>query len=186
MELLTTCEDLICLDDLAARIRASSNFRFAWQFFQSHGMDLESPTELRRAFDAILASPSLHEFLRNSFVPMYHEAFTISPLHEHCRVGLTEEFENILARAANDHLGAYSRDLRDATFAEKAEINELFSRLDRYRPFQLLPGNVPGCMACTYSHIFSTWFYSVAWDWCLMAAWPSWGVLWMACLTDTD
>lgn len=185
-EILTTCEDPIGLDNLAAKIRASSNFRFAWQFFESTGIDLESTGEVQKALDAVLASTHLHKFLRTSFVPMYHSAFTISPLHEHCRVVPAEDFESILARAAHDHLGAYSRNLIDATPGEKAEISTLFATLAPYRPFELLPGNVPGCTACTYSHIFSTWFYSVVWDWCLMATWPSCDLLWIGCLTDTD
>lgn len=187
MVILTPCQDLICLDDLAARIRGSSNFQFAWRFFETRGLDLESAQDIRQALDRIIASPPLHEFLRSSFPPIYHGSFSIEPLHEHCRVVITEDFENVLARASNNNLGAYSPILRDAEISEKAEINKLFSTLDRYRPFQLLPGKVPGCVDCRpNSHIFSTWFYSVVWDWCFLVSWPSWGILWVACLTDTD
>jgi len=56
---------------------------------------------------------------------MYDEKFQIRPLHDHCRVESTSNFENILAAAATDHLGACSRDLRSATAQECKEIAEV-------------------------------------------------------------
>jgi hypothetical protein len=52
----------------------------------------------------------------------------------------------------------------------------------------LLPGNSPDCLACRNhnNHLFSTWFYGVAWDWCLFAIWPHCDLFWVGCLTDTD
>ena len=189
MVYLATCDGPFSLDDLAARIRKSSNFRVSWQFYQCGGIDPRSPAIIRQALEAIIATPELNKFLQESFEPMYAEAFEVEPLHEHCRVeAAASEFENILARAASDHLGAYSRQLRDATAAEKQEIKELFGCIGEYRAYELLPGSVAGCPACRNlnNHLFSSWFFGVAWDWCLFALWPRRNVLWVCCLTDTD
>ena len=113
---LATCDAPFSLDDLAARIRKSSNFRVSWQFYQCSGIDPQSPANIRQALEAIIATPELHKFLQESFEPMYAKAFEIEPLHKHCSVdAATGEFENTLARAASDHLGAYSRSLRRQT-----------------------------------------------------------------------
>src|SRR5947209_6410980 len=127
MVYLATCDAPFSLDDLAARIRKSSNFRFSWQFYQCSGIDPQSPANIRQALEAIIATPELHRFLRESFEPMYAQAFEVEPLHEHCRVDAADdEFENILARAASDHLGAYSQQLRAATAVEKKAVQDLF------------------------------------------------------------
>jgi hypothetical protein len=189
MVFLATCDSPFSLNDLAARIRKSSNFRFNWQFYQCMGVGPQWPPSIRQALDAIIATPELHAFLQESFEPMYAEAFEIKPLHEHCRVDAAAgEFEKILAGAAGDHLGAYSQILRDATADEKQAIKELFESPGRYRAYELLSGNVPGCPACRdrYNYLFSNWFYGVAWDRCFLALWPRRNLLWVGCLTDTD
>jgi hypothetical protein len=138
---LATCDAPFSLDDLASRIRKSSNFRVCWQFYQCSGIDPQSPANIRQALEAIIATPDLHKFLKESFEPMYAETFEVEPLHEHCCVeAVTGEFENTLARAASDHLGAYSRNLRDATVAETQEIKDLFGSIGQYRAYELLPG----------------------------------------------
>src|SRR5262249_53356300 len=175
MVYLATCASAFSLDELAARIRKSSNFRFSWQFYQCRGVDPQSPSNIRRALEAIIATPELHKFLQESFEPMYAEAFEVEPLHEHCRVDAAGgEFENILARAAGDHLGAYSQVLRDATAAERQPIRELFKCMGEYRAYELLPGSVATCPTCCNhnNHLFSSWFFGVTWDWCLFALWP--------------
>lgn len=177
------------VDALADRIRASSNFRFSWQFYECDGLDPDSMSSVRAALSRVIASPELHTFMRDTFVPEYDSAFAIEPLHEHCPIVHSPvAFADILARAAGDHLGAYSKELRDASESERREVEDLFRTIGRYRAYELLPGNVPGCPVCqSYSsHIFSTWFYGVAWDWCLMAVWPERKVFWIGCLTDTD
>lgn len=186
---LSTCDDPFLLAELAARVRASSNFRFNWQFYRCGAIDLRSAQDVRRALDAIIATPELHRFLRDSFQPMYDDAFEIEPLHEHCQLApAAGEFENVLAAAAGDHMGAYSPELRDATAAERQEIAELFGSAGTCQPYSLVPGSVPGCQKCRdyNNHVFSTWFYCVAWDYCLLAAWPERDLLWVGCLTDTD
>ena len=175
--------------DLATRIRTSSNFRFSWQFYQWNGGNPHSPANIRRALEATITTRELHEFLQESIEPMYAEEFEVEPLHEHCRVdSAAGEFENILAQAAGDHLGAYSQQLRDATAVEKQAIQELFACIGEYRAYHLLPGNVPGCPTCRdhNNHLFSSWFFGVAWDWCLFAVWPRRNLFWVGCLTDTD
>jgi hypothetical protein len=180
---LATCDAPFSLDRLAARIRKSSNFRFAWQFYHCNGIDPQSALNIREALEAIIATPELHKFLQESFKPMYAKAFEVEPLHEYCRVAAaSDEFENTLARAASDHLGAYSRNLREATAGEIQEIKDLFGSIGQYRAYELLPGSVGD----HNNHLFSSWFYGVAWDWCLFALWPRRNLLWVGCLTDTD
>jgi hypothetical protein len=189
MVYLAPCDDPFSLDDLAARIRRSSNFRLNWQFYQCSGIDPRSPANIRQALEAIIATPQLHKFLLESFEPMYAEVFEVNPLHEHCRIeAAAGEFENTLARAAGDHLGAYSEQLRDATAAERQEIKDLFACFGEYFPYVLLPGSVSGCPVCRNHNndLFSSWFFGVAWDWCLFALWPRRKLLWVGCLTDTD
>src|SRR5262249_8202822 len=144
---------------------------------------------IRQALEVIIATPDLHEFLRESFDPMYSEAFEIQPLHNHSRVDpAAGEFENTLARAAGDHLGAYSRRLREATGAERHVIKALFECIGEYHAYALSPGHIPECAVCRNhnNHLFSSWFFGVAWDWCLFALWPRRHLFWMGCLTDTD
>jgi hypothetical protein len=188
MRYLTPCDSPISLDDLSTRIRQSSNFRFSWQFFQSIEFGFGTAVSILPALEAIIADSHLHSFLRDSFDSIYADAFAIEPLNEHCEIASADEdFENILASAAGDHLGAYSPQLRSATATERQEISDLFGAIGRYDAYLLLAGAVSGCPQCTYSsQLFSTWFYGVAWDWCLFAAWPDQNLLWMGCLTDTD
>src|SRR5438046_615762 len=120
MGYITRCNGPFSLEDLTARILKSSNFRFEWQFYQVTGIDLRSPIDIRCALDSIIARPDLHRFLQESFQRMYHNVFEIEPLNKHCQiVTASDEFENILASAAGDHLGAYSRELRPANASEK-------------------------------------------------------------------
>jgi hypothetical protein len=95
---------------------------------------------------------------------------------------------NVLAQAANDHLGAYSSDLRQSTPGEMRVIDELFSSVGPYCAFSIVPGSVPTCPVCReYDHRnFSSWFYGVAWDYCYLVTWPKSELIWMGCLTDTD
>lgn len=177
------------LNGIAKRIRASSNFLFAWQFFHLHGLDPRSPRTALRVLEAVIAVESCHEFLRSSFDGMYGEPFSVEPLHEHCSLDEAEgDFEEILSAAAGDRLGAYSRTLRPSTAAEREEIARIFGLAGRYRAFQLEPGTVRGCQVCAAhnNHVFSTWFYGVAWDWTLVLIWPEERLAWVGCLTDTD
>jgi hypothetical protein len=188
MKSLSTTADPFNLEGLAARVRSSSNFWFNWQFYDFDGIDPRSPVDIRAALSRIIAEPGLHQFLRDSIDDKSDRAFEIDSLHEHCRVELTADFENILAAAAADHLGAYSRDMRPATAGECAEVAKLFGSAGEYVAFQLLPGKIADCPVCRThnNHLFTTWFEGVAWDWCLLATWPDRHLLWLGCLTDTD
>lgn len=189
MVYLTTCDSPFSLDEVAGQIRKSSNFRFNWQFYQSSGIDPQSLSNLRQAMEAIIASPDLHGFLKESFEPMYEATFKVEPLHEHCRVDATDgEFESILARAVSDRLGAYSRHRGDVTAADKQRVKDVFRCMGEYCAYSLVPGNVPGCPVCAHhnNHLYSSWFFGVAWDWSLFVLWPQRHLLWVGCLTDTD
>ena len=189
MPSLVACDSPIDLEDLAKRIRSSSNFRLAWQAYEYDDLDPSSPQSIRSALEAIIAIPALHGFLRDSFKPLYEPSFRIGPPHEHAFVApAADQFEDILAAAAGDHLGAYSETLRPAAEHERAEVRRRFAQAGSYLAYELRPGEQPGCRGCEYyrNHVFTNWFYEVAWDWCLLTAWPQRRVLWMGCLTDTD
>jgi hypothetical protein len=179
----------VSLGPLAAQIRRSSNFRFDWQWFRCEP-DCRATEDYARLILAELAEdPACHRFLRESFVPLYDSAFEIDRIHEHCDVAVArDEFAGTLARAAADRLGAYSRDLSDSTEQERAEIARLFEMEGTYAAFQLLPGDFPGCDRCRNheSHVFTNWFYGVAWDWCFVVVWEDARLAWVGCLTDTD
>ena len=148
MSYLAVCESPFSLEDLAKRIRSSSNFRFAWQFYSFEGIDPRSPDGIRKALDSIIADPELHRFLRDSFDAMYDDAFAIEALHQHCRmVSAPDDLEDVLASAAGNRLGAYSPDLRASTAREKEAVRQLFGGAGGYFAYQLLPGEAPGCAA---------------------------------------
>ncbi len=186
MRSLSICDCLLPLDDLAAQIRKSSNFRFAWQFYQVHGTQLLTPADARWALELIIEKSELHQFLKDSFdqeASIGSNLFDIGPLHEQSVVVSADgEFEDIFARAAGDHLGAYSKSMRrTASTTEKQSVKAIFGSIGDYRAFQL----IQGASADYNSHLFTTWFDCVAWDWCLMASWPMQQAFWLGCLTDT-
>ncbi|MES1242177.1 MAG: hypothetical protein ABUT39_11205 [Acidobacteriota bacterium] len=177
------------IEKLGKQIQSSSNFRFASQFFFLSGPNPRSPATALSVLNSVILLEPCHQFLRETFDPMYDSSFKIEPVHEHCEMAHAGgEFENLLASAANDHLGAYSHELRDSTPTEAARIRAIFEQLGPYCAFQLMPGGRPGCGDCRHhnNHLFSTWFYGVAWDWCFVLTWPGSHKAWVACLTDTD
>ena len=179
----------VALAELAERVRRSSNFRFDWQWFALDAPMSASPSAARRILETVVSAPACHRFLEESFKDLYEPAFKIEAIHEHCRtVDVTHDFERILARAANDGLGAYSRELIDARPSEVMAVRELFGPAFPYSVFDLRPGEVANCRGCEpyNNHIFTNWFYGVAWDWCFCLMPHGKPIAWVACLTDTD
>ena len=179
----------LSLEELARRIRKSSNFRFEWRWFRRTGASGVSAEAARQVLDDLVADPESHRFLRESFDPMYDSSFEIRPIHEHCLVEpRSEEFVDILARAAADRLGAYSRHLAEASRWQRRRVHALFGKLGEYAAFELLPGSAAGCDTCasTGSHLFTNWFYDVVWDWCFVVLWEGSDLAWVGLLTDTD
>ncbi len=179
----------VSLEGLAARIRRSSNFRFNWQWFTLDAVPVVSPSEARRILGNVVSEPACHRFLQESFKDLYDPAFKIEPIHEHCRmVDVTCDFAGVLARAATDRLGAYSRELIDAPPSEVEAVRRTFGPVFPYSVFSLEPGSAAGCLACK-SHnnqLFTSWFYGVAWDWCFCLLPHGTTTGWVGCLTDTD
>jgi hypothetical protein len=174
------------LEPLAARVRASSNFRFSWQWFSCPPSASTETGEVRRILEAVIDRPDCHAFLNDSRDP---GPFTIERLHEHVGFAAADgSFEQALARAAADQLGAYSRTYLAATPDQAKEIRDIFGALGPYRAFELTPGNVVGCSTCKHhnSHVFSSWFYGVAWDWLFCVRWTERPFAWIGCLSDTD
>ncbi len=174
---------------LKSQIEASSNFRFAWQFFDLVELDGGSPEAGLRVLQAMISNRDCHAFLRATFDPMYDSSFKIEQIHEHCSMSSESgEFEKVLAAAARGHLGAYSGHPRDARPARAARIRAIFESLGAYKAFQLLPGENSQCTICSdyNNHLFTNWFYGVVWDWCFVLTWPRHRRAWVDCLTDTD
>ncbi len=186
---IQTIDDPFDLSELAAAIRRSSNFEFAWQFFSLRADDLRSENAVASALDAIVSRPDLHAFLAESVDHIHPQKFEIAPLHVHASVERDDNyFLDTLARASLDRLGAYSRDLTASTAAERSTIHRLFSSIGSYLAFHTQPGNTPGCDGCRIHNndLISSWFFDVAWDYTLLLTWPATSTMWMGCLTDTD
>ena len=187
---MTPFADAVGLDfkQIAGRIRRSSNFRVAWQLFEWDGPRKATPRAARQILEMIVLVPELQTFLASS-EPPFTEPLNVQHLHAHCvfkAAGGT--FERTLARAATDRLGAYSRILADAPPEQIRDVEQLFQGLGPYVPFELLPGEVEGCVVCRghNGHLFSDWFYGVAWDWCYCVFWEERGLVGLLCMTDTD
>ena len=180
----------VSLETLARRIRESSNFLFAWQWFSCDLPCEASSAAARRILDHVARDAGCHEFIKTGGA-FDENDFRIEPLHEHFIVAPADgTFEMTLARAAADHLGAYSRDLSVALPEQVQEVRSLFSTVGPYMCFELTEGNVAGCPTCSvYKPLlasYTNWFYGVAWDWCFCIIWPTRSLVWMGCLTDTD
>jgi hypothetical protein len=169
---LDVVNDLFALDDFAARVRASSNFRFAWQFFASH-RPVRSADDARAVLDAVVAEPANHAFLGHA-APLSKSSIIVED---------AGEVMSVLARAAANRLGAYSASLAPTPQAEVDDVTRLFAQLGTPHAFELRPDP----QSRDHSpHLFSDWFYGVAWDWCFVMSWPSSRHVWVGCLTDTD
>lgn len=173
---------------IAARIRRSSNFRVAWQLFEWGRPCKATPRTAGQVLETIALVPELQTFLARDEPPA-PEPPSVQHLHEHCRFKIAPgTFERTLASAAADRLGAYSRILADAPPEQIKDVEEVFQGPGPYVPLELLPGEVEGCVECRghNSHLFSDWFYGVAWDWCYCVIWETRGLVGLVCLTDTD
>jgi hypothetical protein len=176
----------LSLAPLAATVRASSNFRFVWQWFSCPETVQSGVDEARDILGAVIGRADCHAFLSES---AESSPFTIEDLHEHAGfVAADGSLEQILARAAADQLGAYSRSLAPATSAQVSKIKSLFGSLGPYRAYELNPGAVSGCPTCKHhnNHLFTSWFYGVAWDWVFCVRWTGSPLIWIGCLSDTD
>lgn len=184
-----TIDDPFDLGPLAASIRSSSNFRFAWRFFQIPGRNLQNPGTVAAVLNQIIEDSLLHSFLSDSWDDDLELPFQIEPLHRHASIALDEsDFLDTMTRASLDRLGAYSRSLARSTGAEREVVNKLFSKAGPYLAFAINSGSQPDCDVCRHhnNRLFSNWFFGVAWDWTFLVTWPLKSVLWMGCLTDTD
>ena len=176
------------LEPLSQAIRRSSNFSFASSFYLYEDANPASARGALAVFDAILALPAFEHALRETWVADYRKTLEVSPREKHAVLVPAEgNLENVLAAAAHDHAGAYSSVLRDATRSERDTVASLFQSLGDYLAFELVPQRDPACPTCGHgSHLPSSWFYGVAWDWCFFVAWPGAKVAGVVCLTDTD
>jgi hypothetical protein len=110
-------------------------------------------------------------------------------LHNHCQIReCTDEFVDTFARGVFDHLGAYSRDLRESNTNERGFVRKTFSLLGDFVAYSIFPGNAPNCDDCKqYNHqLYSNWFFDVAWDFTYFVIWPDSKIVWVGCFSDTD
>jgi hypothetical protein len=189
MILVTGSVEFSEFERFADRIRASSNFRVTWQLFQCDASCKATPRTARQVLDTICMVPEYQRFLADDLSPLPIESASAPLLHEHCAmVPVGGSFEETLARGAADRLGAYSRSLANAIASEVEEVRALFGVHGVNSPFELRSGDVPGCSTCAEhnGHLFSDWFYAVAWDWCFCVVWESRKLALVWCMTDTD
>ena len=95
----------------------------------------------------------------------------------------------MLAQAAADRLGAYSRKRGPASRRQRDEIHRLFLRAGPYLALQITgdasaPAGHSVSLYC--DDLFTNWFEGTAWDWCFAAAWPERRLLWVGFLSDVD
>jgi hypothetical protein len=186
---ITTIPNPIDLSEAASKLRSSSNFRFAWQFQEIAAVKSIDGHTCRTLLNCIVADTTLHEFLRSSIDDIYRRDFEIWLLHEHCEIReTTDDFVDTFARAVFDHLGAYSRELRESTDEEREYVRRTFSPLGDFLAYSIIPGNHADCHDCKqYNHqLFSNWFFDVAWDYTYFVAWPDRRIVWIGCFSDTD
>jgi hypothetical protein len=179
----------VSLEEVAGRIWRSSNFRFSWQWFARDAQIEPSAIEAHRVLAEIVNSPPHHEFLRESFSDLYERNFRIEQPHEHSQfIEGTKDLEATLARACGNRLGAYSPMYTEPDLAYDEMVQRAFSSVSPFVAFQLQPGSVAGCPTCSEhgSHLFTNWFYGVAWDWCFCLFPRDRPFVWVGCLTDTD
>lgn len=182
-------DDPFDLSPLATSIRRSSNFRFAWRFFQVHAGDLRSVGTVAALLSLIIKNPLLHSFLADTLDNIYPRKFRIEPLHKHASIVPNgSSFLDTMACASLDRLGAYSRDLTPSSDYERGPIHKLFSSIGPYSAYTIHPGSQTDCDVCQHhnSHLFTNWFFDVAWDFTFLVTWPLTSQFWMGCLTDTD
>lgn len=174
---------------ISARIRASSNFRVAWQLFEWVGPCKATPRTARQALETMVLVPELQAFLANSDPP-FTGPLNVQVIHPHCVFkDAAGAFERTIACAYTDRLGAYSQILDDAPPERLRDVEKAFHALGPYAPFELLPGEVEGCLECRRHNghvLFSDWFYGVAWDWCYCVIWEERRLVSLICMTDTD
>jgi hypothetical protein len=168
----------ISLGALDAAICRSSNFRFAWQFYRVTGADLETADSARDVVDLVTLRPENHAFLMNATPPHDPRPVTIERLSPQVVFRAdTDGVCALLAQAAADRLGAYSRSLAAASACEVRAVAALFGQVGAFNGFLLDEfGQQP----------FSSWFDQVAWAWCVVVTWPAVRLAWVGCLTDTD
>ena len=138
--------------------------------------------------ETVVLVPEFQTFLANS-EPPFTKPLNVQPIHAHSVLKIAgDTFERTLARAAADRLGAYSRILADAPPEQIRDVEKLFQGPGPYVPFELLPGEVEGCLECRghNAHLVSDWFYGVAWDWCYCVIWEAPRLVGLLCMTDTD
>jgi hypothetical protein len=176
--------------DLSRAIRASSNFQFEIIFFRWEDDGRPVAEAARSVLETFIATPELHAPLRERFHGGYRPGttFEISPLEAHAVLLAADgELDGELARASLDRAGAYSQSLQPASLTEARAVSKIFGALGRYEVAKLAAQPVPGCPTCGWNgHLFSNWFFGVAWDWCYVVLWREARTAAIVCMTDTD
>ena len=181
--------DPIDLSPVAAAIRGSSCFRFAWRFFNCYLPNLDSAETVRSALSEITCDDELHSFLRDSHAEFDSRQFEIEPLHCHVKIERDGAcFLDVITRASLDRIGAYSINRSRSTDEERQPIHQLFSSIGPYSAFYTKPGSEVGCEVCQSRHndLFTNWYFQFAWDYTFIVTWPASSLIWLGCLTDTD
>lgn len=184
---ISKLSDPLDLTEVATRLRSSSNFRFAWQFYQIADAPEKMVDACRSLLENVVVYPELHEFLRTTNNGVYRHEFKMWHVAEPCEVReCTADFTDTFASAVFDHLGAYSNILRPATQHERKYVEGIFSRMGDFVAYSLFECDATTSPRYCRGPLFSSWFYDVGCDYAYFVAWPQRNIIWLGCLTDTD
>ncbi|PHR88853.1 MAG: hypothetical protein COA78_36165 [Blastopirellula sp.] len=152
-------------------------------------VDPNDPNLPSRIIEGLRNAPQHHSFLADQDPQSEGEQYTFDPIHRHARwVANNEEVLDILARGRLNKLGAYSTSHQEPSRQEKDRIDALLSAKGPYKSYSLWQGDDPTCAVCSQynNHLFSNFFYEVAWDWCIQIVWADVQECCIIFLTDTD
>lgn len=183
-------EPQIDLKELEIAIGKSSNFEFVHQFFSTTISSLADPETLIDVLNHIADVPELHQFLLGQAdYSSSSEEFRINRLDKFSYFKKDKAFfGEILAGAALDIIGAYSKTLRFATPEEAETATKPFERFGKFEGFMLSrhPSENYHENRSTAPAYYCSWFFDVVWDYLLIATWPEKKIFWIGCLTDSD
>lgn len=166
-------DHLFDFSDWRQKIEGHSNFCVASQWFGS-ARDLSgNEVEAQELFDYVVKNENGHRFL------LQQEGLIEIEPSSPTFVLDNQNFIETLTKIAFGKEGAY-RTEEPMLYSEREQIGVLFG-LD-FVAFELRPKDGEHHNA----HLFSSWFYGTAWDWCFIVIWPTTHRIWMLCLSDTD
>ena len=135
---ISKLSDPLDLTEVATRLRSSSNFRFAWQFYQIADAPEKMVDACRSLLETVVLYLELHEFLRTTNNGVYRHELKMWHVAEPCELREpTADFTETFASAEFDHLGAYSNILRHATQQKRKYGEGIFARMGEFVAYSM-------------------------------------------------